>query len=78
LITNKNNPKDIKVTGRVNTTKIGLTIKFKHPMTRVAIMADSKPLIIIPASMYDRLMSAKALKNHLKSVFMLRELKDSF
>jgi len=47
-------------------------------MTRVAIMADSKPLIIIPASMYDRLMSAKALKNHLKSVFMLRELKDSF
>jgi len=40
LITNKNRPKVIKVTGNVNTTKIGLTIRFKQPITSVANKAD--------------------------------------
>jgi len=42
LITNKNNPKVIKVTGNVKITKIGFIKRFNNPRTTATIIAVAK------------------------------------
>jgi hypothetical protein len=48
LMTNINKPSVKRVTGRVNTTKAGRTMRLKMPMTKAAIMADPKPVTSTP------------------------------
>ena len=50
LITSKNRPKVRMVTGRVNSTKIGLTKTFRIPRTKDANNAEYTLVISIPGS----------------------------
>ena len=48
LITNKNNPKETMVAGKVKKTKIGLTIMFSNPITIEIQMAAIKLVTSTP------------------------------
>lgn len=50
LMTNKNNPKDIIVTGKVRMKRIGLTINCNRLITKATIMAVPYPATSTPGS----------------------------
>ncbi len=48
LITNRNKPRDITVTGKVKTTKIGFTIKLTIARITLATIAEEMPATSTP------------------------------
>ena len=48
LMTNKNSPSVKNVTGKVNTTKAGRTMRLKMPITKAAVMAEPKLVTSTP------------------------------
>ena len=70
LMTNKNNPSVINVTGRVKSTKIGRTIVFSTAKMTLAIMAAPNPLISKPEKIVATTIKTSALASKLASHFM--------
>ncbi|KKS39658.1 MAG: hypothetical protein UV61_C0014G0017 [Candidatus Gottesmanbacteria bacterium GW2011_GWB1_43_11] len=71
LIMKVNSPNVSKLTGRVNKSSSGFTNTFTKPMTMTASRAVLKSLISIPGVMRETINRARALMNHLMTIFSM-------
>lgn len=71
LITSRNNPRVIIVTGRVKSTKIGFTMRFKSANTIATIIAVPYPATLTPGKNCDNKITATAVSNILRMNFII-------
>ena len=71
LMTKKNSPRVTKVTGKVNTTRIGRTTRLSKPITSEAAKAAPKPCTSTPGSRLASASKAVALSSHFNISFMV-------
>ena len=69
LIISRKSPKVTMVIGRVNNTKIGLTMSLNKAITIATIIAEPYPSTATPGKIFDNTTTARAVSNNLMISF---------